>query len=83
VITKKKANTMPPIVAGAFRFKNNADKKIRELKRRGFEAEYLGVNDSGLHMVTYSRFADAKTALQELHKIKSTQSIDAWLLSKK
>lgn len=83
VIPKKKDLGMHHIVAGAFRFKKNADKKIRLLQRRGFEAEYLGTNDHGLHMVTYSRYADAKEALKALRQIKRTQSPDAWLLSKK
>lgn len=83
VITKKKAVSMHHIVAGAFRFKKNADKKIRLLKRRGYEAEYLGTNDHGLHMVTYSRYSDAKLALKALRQIKNTQSKDAWMLSKK
>ncbi|MFH6603012.1 SPOR domain-containing protein [Maribacter algicola] len=83
VITKKKSEAVHHIVAGAFRFKKNADRKIRLLKRRGYEAEYLGTNDHGLHMVTYSRYADAKEALKALHQIKRTESHDAWLLSKK
>lgn len=83
VIPKKKNVAMHHIVAGAFRFRKNADKKIRQLKRRGYEAEYLGTNDHGLHMVTYSRYSDAKEALKALREIKNTQSKDAWLLSKK
>ncbi|WP_273568731.1 SPOR domain-containing protein [Maribacter halichondriae] len=83
VITKKKHVATHHIVAGAFRFRKNADKKIGQLKRRGFEAEYLGTNDHGLHVVTYSRYTDAQKALRELRKIKITQSKDAWLLSKK
>jgi len=83
VVTNKKEVAMHHIVAGAFRFRKNADKKINQLKRRGYEAEYLGTNDHGLHMVTYSRYADAKEALSALRLIKRTQSNDAWLLSKK
>lgn len=83
VITKKKNVTTHHIVAGAFRFKENADKKIRELARRGFDAEYLGENRHGLHMVTYSRFTEVKQALKALREIKNTQSSDAWMLSKK
>jgi len=83
VVTKKKNVAMHHIVAGAFRFRKNADKKIAQLKRLGYEAEYLGTNDHGLHMVTYSRFTDAKEALSALREVKSTHSRDAWLLSKK
>jgi hypothetical protein len=71
------------IVAGAFRFKRNADKKIRQLKRRGFEPSYIGTNPHGLHLVAYASHTDPSTALKVLKKIKRTQSIDAWLLSTK
>ncbi len=81
VITKKPKVGMHHIVAGAFRFRANADKKIRILKRRGYDAAYLGTNRHGLHMVTYSSHSDVDEALQTLRKVKSTQSQDAWLLS--
>ncbi|MBT8307395.1 MAG: SPOR domain-containing protein [Maribacter sp.] len=81
VITKKPDIAMHHIVAGAFRFKTNADKKIRILKRRGYEAAYLGTNKHGLHMVTYSSHSDVDEALQTLRMVKRTQSQDAWLLS--
>ena len=81
VITKKPKVGMHHIVAGAFRFKANADKKIRLLKRRGFDAAYLGTNRHGLHLVIYSSHSDVDEALQTLRKVKRTQSQDAWLLS--
>jgi len=81
VITKKPKVGMHHIVAGAFRFKANANKKIRLLKRRGYDAAYLGANKHGLHMVTYSSHSDVDEALQTLRKVKRTQSQDAWLLS--
>ena len=80
-VTKSPEVATHHIVAGAFRFKENADKKISELKRRGYDAHYLGTNDHGLHMVTYSSFTNVNEALQNLRAIKSTQSKDAWLLS--
>jgi len=81
VITKKPELGMHHVVAGAFRFRTNADKKIRLLQRRGFDAAYLGTNKHGLHMVTYSSHSDVDEALQTLRKVKRTQSRDAWLLS--
>ncbi len=83
VVTKKKNIRMHHIVAGAFRFKKNADKKIRQLKIRGFNPSYLGTNDFGLHMVAYDSFSDTDKALQVLREIKRTQSKDAWLKSEK
>ncbi len=68
------------IIAGAFRYSANADKKIEQLKALGFHPSYIGTNPFGLHMVSYDSFTDAQQALQALHKIKHTQK-DAWLKS--
>ncbi len=71
------------IIAGAFRVRENADKKIRQLRDRGYDALYIGVNAYGLHQVAYGSYSDPAEALEALHKIKRTVSADAWLLSVK
>lgn len=71
------------IVAGAFRVQENADKKVLELREKGFNASYIGINKYGLHMVTYDSFDSVKDALQYLRDIKRTESPEAWLLSSK
>lgn len=68
------------IIAGAFRYRTNADKKIAQLKKQGFNPAYLGTNPFGLHMVAYDSFNEAEKALEALHRIKRTQK-DAWLKS--
>lgn len=80
---KKKVGRLHHIVAGAFRFKKNANKKMRQLKRRGFNPAYIGTNPHGLHMVTYDSYTDVDEALNALRSVKRTQSPDAWLLSTK
>lgn len=80
---KKKGAGIHHIIAGAFRVKQNAEKKVRQLQRRGYESVYLGVNKYGLHQVTYSSFEDPEEALRFLREIKRTVSTDAWLLSAK
>ncbi|MFS4415379.1 SPOR domain-containing protein [Maribacter sp. 2307ULW6-5] len=79
--TPKDGDARHHIIAGAFRFRTNADRKIAILKEKGFEATYYGTNAHGLHMVSYDRFQDAREALVALREIKRTQSPDAWLLS--
>lgn len=71
------------IVAGAFRVKANADRKIASLQSKGYKAAYYGTNAYGLHVVTYDRFTNPKEALTELRRIKRSESKDAWLLSEK
>ncbi len=68
------------VVAGAFRIASNADKKVRKLKAKGFDARLIGVNKYGLHQVVYQSYSDRIEALQALRKIKREESPRAWLL---
>lgn len=70
------------VIAGAFRFEENADKKIEELKTLGYKARGIGENKYGLHEVVYGSYEDRAEALQTLYKIKNTENKDAWLLVK-
>ncbi|PRX56995.1 SPOR domain-containing protein [Flagellimonas meridianipacifica] len=79
----KKSQGKHHVVAGAFRIEENAEKKVAQLKKKGYNARYLGVNKYGLHQVCYSSFEDPKEALTFLRKIRNTESRDAWLLSEK
>jgi nucleoid DNA-binding protein len=78
-----KSSATHHIIAGAFRYKGNAERKIRQLQDQGYPAAYYGINAYGLHMVSYDRYENAGNALQVLRKIKREQSPDAWLLSEK
>jgi len=71
------------IIAGAFRVQANADKKVRQLKRKGYDAYYVGTNAYGLHQVAFSGFDNVDEALEFLTRVKRTESRDAWLLSKR
>jgi hypothetical protein len=83
VITNKKSGGVHQVIAGAFRIQENAEKKVLQLKEKGYDASYLGVNQYGLHMVAYGSFDDAKEALNYLRKIKQSESPEAWLRSVK
>lgn len=82
-IIKKNNLRTHHIVAGAFRFRENANKKIRQLKRRGYNATYIGTNRHGLHMVNYDSYTNVEQALKALKAVKRSQSKDAWLLTVK
>ena len=79
----KKQSGKHHIIAGAFRVKENADKKIRQLIDKGYQAEYLGLNQYDLHQVSFGSFDDPQEALAKLKEIRQTESADAWLLSRK
>ena len=83
VEVKKNTKKSHHIIAGAFRERNNAEKKIRQLKNKGFDAFYVGQNKFGLFQVAFASYDDPKEALKALKQIRLTESRDAWLLSVK
>ncbi|MBT8180240.1 MAG: SPOR domain-containing protein [Eudoraea sp.] len=79
----KKSTGNHHIIAGAFRIRQNADKKVTYLRKKGYDARYLGVNSYGLHQVTYGSYENPEEALIFLRQVKRTESEDAWMLSTK
>jgi hypothetical protein len=79
----KKSKGNHHIIAGAFRILENADKKVIQLRNKGYDATYLGVNSFGLHQVTYGSYENPEEALSFLKKVKRTETQDAWMLSTK
>ena len=79
----KKSKGNHHIIAGAFRIRENADKKVTQLRNKGYNATYLGVNSYGLHQVTFGSYENPEEALIFLKKVKRTESQDAWMLSTK
>jgi hypothetical protein len=71
------------VVAGAFQFTENAEKKVKQLKELGYDAKIIGVNKWGLTEVSFNSFMDRNDAINSLYKIQKTISADAWLLTKK
>lgn len=82
-IKKKVKGPQHHIIAGAFRFRENADKKIAQLQNQGYKANYLGTNRYGLHQVAFASFSDSGEALRFLRQIKNNVSADAWMLSER
>lgn len=70
------------IVGGAFRIRANVDKKIKQLKAKGYNARYIGENTYGLHQVVYESFSDRNAAVNKLKQIKFTENPYAWLYIK-
>lgn len=76
----KKISKPYHVIAGAFQFAENADKKVKELISKGFDAKIIGVNKWGLTQVSFNSYANENNAINSLNKIKKTVSKDAWLL---
>ncbi len=74
---------MHHIIAGAFRIRENADRKVAQLQKAGYEARYIGANAYGLHQVAYASFRDNEEALKRYRQLKRDVSPDVWILSEK
>ncbi len=70
------------IIAGAFRSKNNAQKKVNQLLKNGFESSIVGENKWHLTQVAFQSFSSLEEANTALAKIKNETAKDAWLLVK-
>ena len=68
------------VIAGAFRFPENARRKVNQLKQEGFEARILGVNKWNLTVVSYGSFGSRDEALKNLSQIRKNVAKDSWLL---
>jgi len=71
------------VVAGAFQFPENAERKLKQLKKEGYNASILGLNKWGLTQVAFDSFYSREDALATLTTIKKGVSKDAWILAKK
>ena len=70
------------IIAGAFKKKANANKRLEELLQNGYKANYVGLNTYNLHQIAYASFSDRVKARQFLKEIRLTENKAAWLLVK-
>ena len=71
------------VIAGAFRFPENAAKKLHQLKIDGYDAKILGVNKWGLTIVSFDSYESKRDAINSLNSIKSKKDKKAWLLVQK
>lgn len=69
------------VIAGAFRNPANANKRVRQLQKEGFDAQRIGVNKYGLHNVAFSSHNTRNEATNELIKLKAAGYSNAWLLA--
>ncbi len=70
------------VVAGAFRIEANSDKKVKQLRAKGYKARKIGVNRYGLHEVVYSSYNSRLEAQRALYQIRKDHNSEAWLLIK-
>lgn len=69
------------VVAGAFRNQENANKRVVQLRDKGYKARQIGVNNFGLHQVVYDSYTEPQEALKALRAIRNDDNPSAWLLN--
>ena len=68
------------VIAGAFRFPENAKRKVNQLVQEGYDSQILGVNKWNLTVVSYGSFSSRDEALESLSQIRENVAKDSWLL---
>ena len=68
------------VIAGAFRYPENAVRKVNQLLKKGYKARILGVNQWGLTQVSFDSYDSREDAINNLYRLKKTESEDVWLL---
>jgi len=80
VTTHQKVSKSYHVIAGAFRYPENAEKKLRQLEKEGYNSRILGVNKWGLTIVTFDSYDNERDAINSLNRIKRNKDKKAWLL---
>jgi len=70
------------VVGGAFREVANANKKLEQLKAKGYDAQIVGKNKWQLTQVAFGSYTTKEEAQTALNDIRKTIAKDAWLLVK-
>lgn len=68
------------VIAGAFRFPQNAVRKVNQLISEGYDARILGVNKWNLSVVSFGSYSTREEAVKDLVKIRVNVERDTWLL---
>jgi len=71
------------VVAGAFREPLNAQRKLNQLKAKGFDAAIIGKNKWQLTQVVFGSYTTKNAALKVLRQVRTTEDNTAWLLVEK
>lgn len=80
------ARTVQPepyaIIVGAFKFIENAEGLVADLKAKGYDASMAGQTKTGLHRVSIDTFTSKEEAFRQLELVRSGEFSSAWVLVK-
>jgi len=69
------------IIAGSYRDKVNAQRKLDQLKADGFDAAFAETSAEGFYRVAYGRFESKRAAFKLLNFVKYTLEEEGWYLA--
>lgn len=76
--------TFYSVIAGSFRERENAERKLAELKLEGFETASFAQNSSqGLYRVAFGRYKTKREAFSLLNFVKYSLEEEGWYLEEK
>jgi len=70
------------IIVGAFKFLENAEGLVSDLRSKGYDAVIAGQTKTGLYRVSLHTFSDKNEAFEQLVLVRSKEFSSAWLLVK-
>jgi hypothetical protein len=70
------------IIVGAFKFLENAEGLVSDLRSKGYDAAIVGQTKKGLYRVSLVSFTDKKEAFDQLALVRSKEFSSAWILVK-
>jgi hypothetical protein len=70
------------IIEGAFKIKENAEKRIKELHEMEINATIEGQNKNGLYLVSTASCNNNPSAIEKLRELKAKGIQSAWILKK-
>lgn len=70
------------IIVGAFKFFENAEGLVADLKAKGYNASLAGQTKTGLYRVSLHSFTSKEEAFRQLELVRSNEFSSAWLLVK-
>jgi len=80
--TKSEQQKPYAIIVGAFKFIENADGLVSDLKAKGYDAAMVGQTKTGLYRVSLQSFTDKNEAFRQLALVRSNEFSSAWLFVK-
>ncbi len=72
------------LVAGSFKIQENAEKRVAELKSKGYNAAgFLQPNSKGLYVVYYDSYKNKATAETAHQKVMKEENPESWVMKNK